>query len=804
MSTDTKKEMTDIPELNKMIEEVKVDRAEEYKQFSKELQQSLYYFTNENPFIGGLLQEMNFKPDYGLPTAGLTYDKKRQHFEIIINPQFFHSMSLDHRIGVLHHEILHFTNAHVFRFGMDGTNKDKEEHKKRNIACLPAGEFVTGVNKNIEDVVIGDVIVGQNRSAKVVATKKHQYTGNTFTVKAMGCLPFTVTDEHPVLVHSRKWRSHYPINLMSSQWKEAKDLEIKFDYVVVPKLKAKKFEKILDLKEFTTETGYRANLKSMTLDNELAYVLGLYVAEGSKLNRHNSGIQFSLHKDEIHLYDLIKKFADKFNYNTRFKITDNNLKVDFSSTILCKAFEKWCGRGAYNKQIPDFILYNEDTTVLQSFLDGYIEGDGHYGKKSIKAGTVSKKLALELQLAYARLGYFASIRQCNRGERIIRGKTLKPYTIFEVEIHAKKVSTRDFGNGELNSLSYRWKEFEDYIAVPITSIEKKAFEGTVYNLRTENHEFAVNNVVTHNCDMAINQYIRTLPENCVDVKYFETDDGNPFPKFATAEVYLELLKDNPNAMKKAGENMEKAGVKSPGSGEAFGDGQTLDQHDWESLSDDEKKQMAEEMRKMIKRTMEKTSYDKSSLPDAIKDLIEEMTTFLNKMNYKQILMSAIKKSVSFTDRAATWKRPNKRYGTVAKGTTLAKLPTLWELVDTSGSISVKELNEFLTVVDGFLKAGSRKCMIGFWHTSMYKLKKYKLGNKIKEEEIESGGTDMTDTVEKVNKGQPDLAIILTDGYYSSNVNPEVQTIIVISENGTMDHPLKNHPMVKTISMKGLK
>ncbi len=434
MSED-KKTTEQIPELEKMIEEANVDRSEEYKLTSKNLQQALYYFTNENPFIGGLLQEMNFKPDYRLPTAALSYDKKRQAFEILINPPFFNKMSLDHRIGVLHHEILHFTNAHVFRLGMDTTNK--EEHKKKNIGA----------------------------------------------------------------------------------------------------------------------------------------------------------------------------------------------------------------------------------------------------------------------------------------------------------------------------------------------------------------------------DMAINQYIRSLPDGCVDVKFFQTDDGQPFPTFATAEVYIELLKDNPDAMKKAAQNMKDAGMQIKGD---FGDGQTLDSHDWEALSDDEKKQMAEEMRKMIKRTMEKTSYDKTSLPDAIKDLIEEMTTFLNKMNYKQILMSAIKKSVSFTDRANTWKRPNKRYGVVAQGTTLAKLPELWELVDTSGSISVKELNEFLTVVDGFLKAGSRKCMIGFWHTSMYKLKKYKLGNKIKQEEIESGGTDMTDTVEKVNKGKPDLAIILTDGYYGTTVNPEVETIIVISENGTMDHPLKHHPMVKTISMKGLK
>lgn len=434
------KKKQELPEaVVKAVDEAQVDRAAEYKQFSKELQQALYWFTNEQPFIGGLLQEMNFKPDYHIPTAALCYDKKRQSFEILIGPKFFASMSLEHRIGVLHHEILHFTNAHVFRFGMERTDANKENAKRANIAT----------------------------------------------------------------------------------------------------------------------------------------------------------------------------------------------------------------------------------------------------------------------------------------------------------------------------------------------------------------------------DMSINQYIRSLPEGCVDVQYFQTDDGKPFPKFATAEVYYDLLKDNPDALKNAAKNMKDAGIQVKGE-EAFGDGETLDQHAWDALSDEEKKQMAEEMKKMVKRTMEKTQYGKTDLPDGIKDLIEEIDTFLNKMNYKQILQSAIKKSVSFTDRASTWKRPNKRYGVVAKGTTLAKLPELWELVDTSGSISVKELNEFLAVVDGFLKAGSRKCMVGFWHTKLYKLKKYKLGQKIKQEEIESGGTDMTDTITKINEKRPDLSIILTDGYYDTNVLPETECVIVISDGGTLDHPLKDNKMVKTISMKGLK
>ena len=41
--------------------EFQINESFASSKFSKELQQSLYYFTNENPFIGGLLQEMNLK-----------------------------------------------------------------------------------------------------------------------------------------------------------------------------------------------------------------------------------------------------------------------------------------------------------------------------------------------------------------------------------------------------------------------------------------------------------------------------------------------------------------------------------------------------------------------------------------------------------------------------------------------------------------------------------------------------------------------------------------------------------------------
>lgn len=311
-------------------------------------------------------------------------------------------------------------------------------------------------------------------------------------------------------------------------------------------------------------------------------------------------------------------------------------------------------------------------------------------------------------------------------------------------------------------------------------------------------------------DMAINQYIKGLPKGCVDVKYFKTDGGKPFPNYATAEVYDKLIAANPESRKNAGKNMEKDGIGirknqgGEGEGDDTGEG-VLDDHGWGEMSEDEKAQAASEMGKMIKRTMEKTGFTQDRLEKELQDLMVYIDAFLSKVNYKQILRNAIKKNVSCSDRMTTWKRPNKRYGQVAQGTTIGKLPKLDTFMDTSGSISITEMNEFLNVQDSFLKVGTRNCMMHFWHTTLYHSRKYKVGSKIRPDELQSGGTDMTQVCEYINKNNPDLSIILTDGYYSTDVIPKGEVVVVISENGCKEHPLLNgYKNVKTVLLTGLK
>ena len=197
------------------------------------------------------------------------------------------------------------------------------------------------------------------------------------------------------------------------------------------------------------------------------------------------------------------------------------------------------------------------------------------------------------------------------------------------------------------------------------------------------------------------------------------------------------------------------------------------------------------------------NHDYSKVPQSVKDLLQDIDGMNANINYKQILKNAIKKTVSCQDRSSTWKRPNKRYGVYSPGTKLGNLPQLDFYIDTSGSISYKELSSFLNIMNEFLKVGVRTCDLFLWHTSVYKHKKHKKNNPFKENEVEAGGTDISEAMASIKKRRPDLAIILTDGYYEMpNVAIDSQVIFIISEGGNMNHPLAK--IGKTIGFGGLK
>jgi predicted metal-dependent peptidase len=297
-------------------------------------------------------------------------------------------------------------------------------------------------------------------------------------------------------------------------------------------------------------------------------------------------------------------------------------------------------------------------------------------------------------------------------------------------------------------------------------------------------------------DMAINQYIPNLPEGCVDVKQWKKDDGAEFPTLQNMESYYDLIKNQSKQQKQ--NNQTKGNVN-----ENLDKYKEFDQHFWDDLDEETKKKMLEEAKKIIKRTVEKSSFGNTNVPNSVKDLLIEIDSLTTEINYKQILKSTIKKTVSCADRENTWKRPNRRYGIYSPGLKIGELPNLTMLVDTSGSISLRELNEFLHIISEFLKVGTRNCQLALWHTELYYKKKYKLGTELDKSELQSGGTNITCALEDIKKTNPNLAIILTDGYYDvSDVKVNSEIIWIISKGGNVNHPMKH--MGKTIELDKIK
>ncbi len=301
-------------------------------------------------------------------------------------------------------------------------------------------------------------------------------------------------------------------------------------------------------------------------------------------------------------------------------------------------------------------------------------------------------------------------------------------------------------------------------------------------------------------DMAINQLIRNLPEGAVNVKDYKYKDNTgkvqAYPIFRTYEEYFQLL----DADVKQEEQQEGSSQNK----EQLDKYMPMDSHDlWEGMTEEEKQNAMKEMAKVVQRTVEKSSYGHTIVPDNIKDLLEELNNRIKGIDYKRILKDAIKRTVSVQDRKPTWKRPNKRYGVYAPGTKTGDLPHVTILIDSSGSISYNELDEGLKMVDGFLKVGAKKCTLGFWHTEMYHTEKFRYRQGLVRDRLQSGGTSVDCVLNYIEQTKPDLTIIFTDGFYDkSEIKAKGNQIIwIITSNGQISHPMAH--VGKTLKLENI-
>jgi len=372
----------------------------------------------------------------------------------------------------------------------------------RCYVCVPGRTIIIGDNKQIRNLRRMDQSVGISGLCDIGKTFSRSYEGKLVKIRAAGLLPVELTPEHPVLVSTsttsrhRRGKSRTQTRTFSNlHWKEAASLVpkkegLEGDYVFIPRVPGTLTQTSLSMQDFTNANGRRVCASrhfplEMPLNPETAWLLGIYIAEG-----FSSGTSacFSLNHDEESLQQRIIEIGKSIGYSPKKYRAPTSTVVVIPSRILARALRTWCGRGAKNKRVPDFVIFHKNLAILKALLEGYTEGDGYKSGDVSHMSTTSKVLALQLQLLAARLGLFLSISKVKSGSSLIDGRPIKGGSDGKYVMESRPRSNQSFA--KVTKLG---------ILAPVREIETIAFKGQVYNLETADNTYLVSNAVVHNC-----------------------------------------------------------------------------------------------------------------------------------------------------------------------------------------------------------------------------------------------------------------------------------------------------------------
>ncbi|MBI3306598.1 MAG: radical SAM protein [Candidatus Omnitrophica bacterium] len=263
---------------------------------------------------------------------------------------------------------------------------------------------------------------------------------------------------------------------------------------------------------------------SILLTENLAELLGYYCAEGcvskSKDRVHSANLSFSFSKKEEDKAERVQKLIKEvFGVTACLVNRSTTLAVSTSKTSLALFFKALCGQRGFAKRVPECI-FKAERNIVQSFLSAYVAGDGHITRdRHIRVSTISEELAWGVAWLVTKLGYLPQFyRYAQRTERKLLGRNIKQYPwVYLVRWYETSRKQRGV-----------WED-ENFRYVLIQKIEKKDYDGKVYNLEIEeDHTYLANFSTVHNCQnwvtsqalrdpVAVSPPIKTGPRELVKI-----------------------------------------------------------------------------------------------------------------------------------------------------------------------------------------------------------------------------------------------------------------------------------------------
>src|SRR5688572_23815773 len=170
---------------------------------------------------------------------------------------------------------------------------------------------------------------------------------------------------------------------------------------------------------------------TLTLDEELAALLGYYCAEGCVVrgkSRPNSHVlNFSFAPDETELTEEVARLlAARLGVKPRHVKRKTTAAVAVGKSSAALLMKALAGCKAPGKRVPNPIL-RAPLPIVRSFLDAYVRGDGHrYDNGKVSVTTVSRDLAYGIAWLVLRTGAVPSVYDYERSEEgHVQGRRVK-------------------------------------------------------------------------------------------------------------------------------------------------------------------------------------------------------------------------------------------------------------------------------------------------------------------------------------------------------------------------------------------
>ena len=165
------------------------------------------------------------------------------------------------------------------------------------------------------------------------------------------------------------------------------------------------------IKEYT-KGPQNTRIEKLPVNEETAYLYGLYLAEGSAFC---GGVRWTLHRDESHtlgqaIQSILRRHfhlgATEYQYGSKPNTTD----IVSSKTDLGILLAHFFGSGSKNKKIPIDALY-WPKEIQAAFLRGWYDGDGRssHPRRTPSGNTVSQKLVYSIFAIAIQCGFLPSL-----------------------------------------------------------------------------------------------------------------------------------------------------------------------------------------------------------------------------------------------------------------------------------------------------------------------------------------------------------------------------------------------------------